>query len=461
MPHQRAIADIVLEIDPGTGRLAYSEVVLIGPRQVTGKTELVLPAMAHRCVGFAHAGPQRVMYTAQTADDARTKWRDVHLPRLQRSRDLRRRFTARLTRNQEAFMWGNGSIWFPGSTTGKTAGTGDTLDMGIIDEAWSRPNARTELGMRPAMMTRPWRQLWILSMIPGISRALPGTWKYLEQKRQTGRARVESDTRRGMAYFEFAAPDGADPDDPATWWLAMPGLGRTVELATVAEDHDAMDAVDFAAEYLSIPPQAQRPRGWKVVEKERWEELCDPYSGIDGTKALAVEVSEDRTHAWIGVAGRRFDGHWHGEVIEPGYKIAPGVSGMGWVEPRLLELCESHKPCTVVIDPRRPANTLIVPLRNAGYDVTTPNQQIIGGACGRFYDATRDDALTLFWHLDQPELRDAVRGAKTYDLPGGGFTFVRAGEGDLGALYCVVLAMHGHAVKAGDVVPEPDIFLDS
>src|SRR5258705_8686404 len=115
MPHQRDIADVAFEIDPATGYLAYSQVIVIGPRQATGKTELALPVMVHRCTGFDAAlstwvrqnlgvkvnppGPQRVLYTAQTADDARKKWRDIHFERLRASDYYRPRqqFTARLT----------------------------------------------------------------------------------------------------------------------------------------------------------------------------------------------------------------------------------------------------------------------------------------------------------------------------------------------------------------------------
>src|SRR5574342_181147 len=52
MPHQRHIADVALEIDPSTGLLAYRRVILIGPRQATGKSWLVLTTLTHRCVGF-------------------------------------------------------------------------------------------------------------------------------------------------------------------------------------------------------------------------------------------------------------------------------------------------------------------------------------------------------------------------------------------------------------------------
>lgn len=460
MPHQRHMWDVALEIDPDTGLLAYPEVVIIGPRQVTGKTEFVLPYMTHRCIGFEPHGPQRVLYTAQTADDARTKWRDLHKVRLERVRKLRGMFTSRLTQNREAFVWRNGSMWMPGSTTGKTSGTGDTLDLGVIDEGWAATK-RTELGMRPAMMTRDSAQIVILSMIPGLSRALPGTWSYLKHKRQVGRARVDAGMRSGVAFFDFTAADGLDPGDPATWWSCMPGLGRTVKEQKVRDDYDAMDLVDFCAEYLGWEP-AETTSRWTLIRESTWQHGYDPGSQIVGPSALCLEINDERTAGVICAAGRRGDGHWHVEVIEPGQLIPVGVQGTDWMLRRALDIVEAQEVCTVVIDPRRPAASLIVPLRNAGVDVLTPNQQDIAGACGRFIDATGDnvpdpddaddpddDGVRVF-HLGQSELDMALAGAKRLDTgSGGAFTIVKRGSAaNLIPLYGVVLAMLGHEVKA-------------
>jgi hypothetical protein len=493
MPHQRLIADIALEIDPATGRLAYSQVIVIGPRQATGKTELLLPVMTHRCTGFdesltrwvrehlgialAPPGSQRVLYTAQTADDARKKWRDVHLERLRASSYFRPRpqFSARLTTNKEALLWRNGSAWSPGSTTGKTGGTGDTLDLGVIDEAWSRTDARTELGMLPAMMTRgDWRQLWVTSMIPGISRAAPGTWSYLAGKRRVGRELVAAGVKSGVALFDFTAAEDADPDDPATWFSCMPGLGRTVGLEVVAADHATWtaegNAVDFQAEYLGWAPKETVAR-WGLLARQVWEvDRMDPTSSIVGDVALGIEVSEDRRQAWIGAAGRRADRDWHVEVIEPGYLIPEGTVGIDWVVRRVVAVVLAQDVCTIVVDKRRPAFALVATLRAAldqagrpDLKILTPDQAEMGAACGRFYDAAggvrggeaaQVPAVGL-WHLGQRALSDAVAQARRFELGIGAFVFVKRGQsGDIGPLYAVVEAMHGHELlSTGEPYP--------
>jgi hypothetical protein len=487
MPHQQHVADVGLEIDPVTGELAYSQVIVIGPRQVTGKTELVLPVLTHRCVGFDRAlagwvrrelgvpvevpDPQRVMYTSQTADKARARWRDVHVKRLERSA-YRRRFTVRRQRNFEAIIWNNDATWCPEATTSKTGGTGDSVDLAVVDEAWSRPDNRTELGLRPAMMTRWSRQLWVLSMIPGLSRCRPGEWPYLAAKRLQGRARVEAGSTSGVAFFDFTAPEGWDPGDPVTWRACMPGLGRTVSERTVRDDFESgMPLVDFCAEYLGWEPMETMPR-WTLLPQIVWDERYDPGSQIVGVPALAVEFSDDREQAWIGAAGWREDGHYHVELVEPGGQVPDTIRGVDWVQRRLVELVESHRPCATVIGRSRPAGSLVVPLRNRGVEVLTPGLGDVAGACGRFFDATGahrpgsdgdvdpgpDDGLRVH-HLGQPSLDRAMASARRYDLGGGAFVFV--GKGAPAAvlpLNVVVLALHGLLV-VGAPAPEPDIFV--
>jgi hypothetical protein len=464
---QRHVADVAGELDPATGLPAYDQVIVIGPRQI-GKTELMLPVMTHRCIGFPpQAGPQTLLYTAQKADAARKRWRDVHLERLLRAPSVRRHLAnprdkvggARLRQNQETIFFRNGSTWSPGATTATGSGTGESLDMGVIDEAWSRPDDRTELGMLPTMDTRPYAQLWVFSMIPGLSRALPGTWPYLKNKRAEGRARVAADIRYGMAFFDWSVPPDMDPADPRTWRTGHPGIDHSTTETKIRARFESLDLVDFEAEYLGIEPLGKAPR-WTLLRQEVWQRFFDPNSTIQGARALSVEIAEDRSAAWVGIVGRRWDGDWHGAIAEPGYKIAAMPGSIGWLEPRVVELVEEEKPCTVVIDPRRPANSLIVPLRNRGFDVLTPNQNDIAGACGRWLDTLDEDGLggPRFWHVGQLDLDRAVAGAKKLELSAGAFTLVKKGSAaTISPVYTIILAMLGVEVKGAEN-PEPYIF---
>src|SRR6266498_175473 len=414
LPHQQLIADVALEIDPHTGLPAYGTVIVVGPRQVTGKTHLLMPVMTHRCMGF---GPgQRVLYTTQTASKAREKWEDVHVKRLLAS-PLKSQIRVRYRLNAEAIQWPNGSSWSPGSTTAKTAGTGDTLDLPVIDEAWSREDNRTEMGLRPAMMTRPSSQLWVMSMVPGP-------------------ARVKAGIRRDVAYFEWAAPLGADPGDPATWWSCMPALGHTVTEAKIRGDYEAAVAggtlADFYAEYLGWWMDEQDDSGWDVFDKPAWLVAQDPKSVIVGDRVFAVESSHDLGWLSVGVAGRNVAGLRHLELVAR----FPSDTGrlVGW-----LKKPRDPAPAAVVIDPSGPAGYLIGAVeRECGITVVKPLGRDVAGACGSVYvgvcgqdPATRDVRVRPSGGDLEAALNEAARRA-VWRNRGDARVFDRRVDGDAG-----------------------------
>jgi hypothetical protein len=476
LPHQQHIYNVAYEIDPSTGYFAYDEVVVIGPRQATGKTELLLPAMTHRCTAFSDAlaqwvkdrlghdvqkpGAQRVLYTAQRAEDARQKWRDVHVERIKNSvfkskADIRYRLAA------EQITWPNGSTWSPGAATKKAGGTGDTLDMGLIDEAWSKEDSSTELGLRPAMMTRPWSQMWVTSMIPGISRKLPGQWPYLFQKRQNGRARVQAGSRRGTAYFEFSAPPGADPESESTWWSCLPGLGHTVQVSRVRSDFERMaaagDLVDFQAEYLGWVPEATVAK-WSVVSEATWRALVIPATrnAYIEPVAFGVDASPEQSSASIGMSAKTLMGDTFVELIDR----RPGLS---WTIPTLVKMAKEHGPCAIGIAAHGPAASIIEPLRRALRDanvdapVSTDKSIVkafqgpaVSRACRQFYLETGEvgeveddptfDVNRRIVHIDQPELNASLAGAAKYTFSDE-WRWQRSSEGgDASPLYAVTLA---------------------
>lgn len=449
MPWQKYVMDVALEVSED-GLPAYHTVILVVMRQ-NGKTELLLPLMTHRATGWGDN--QRILYTTQTASKAREKWEDIHVKRLQES-PLAPMFSTRLRLNQEAMMWANGSMWSPGAATAKTGGTGDTLNLGIIDEAWSRPDNRTEVGMRPAMLTQANRQLWLCSMVPGASRAQGNDSMYLRQKMRAGRKLVEQGNTSGIAYFEWSAEAGLDPSDPATWWSCMPALGHTIGEANVKADFESMDIVDFCAEYLGWWPQENKPM-WQFIREPTWAALRDPDSRIEGRIALGIDIDPARRHASIAVAGKRADGNWHVEVIEPGGTIPANVSDIDWIYSRLPELVERHNPLSVCMDGKSPTRSMLTPMASQGITVDLPNGLEVAGACARFFDATgqvggETETATRVRHLGQRSLDAAIAVASKLTSPSNG-TFVYArtgGTGNLTPLYAVTLAMHGYEMNA-------------
>src|SRR5690606_22407181 len=189
MPWQRYVADVALEIDPDTGRLAYREVRLTVPRQ-SGKTTLLLALGTHRALGFGER--QVITYGAQTRNDARKKWEDDYVVALETS-PIAKLITVRKTNGNEAIIFRNRSRWGITSNTEK-AGHGSTLDLAMLDEAFSQVDDRMEQAFKPAMITRSQPQFWVVS-----TAGTPDS-VYLREKVDGGRKIVERDVRKGVAY---------------------------------------------------------------------------------------------------------------------------------------------------------------------------------------------------------------------------------------------------------------------
>jgi phage terminase large subunit-like protein len=257
MPWQREVNTVTTELE--RGRFAYRQVVLEVMRQ-QGKTVDLLPMMLARAL--RRPGTQ-ISYTAQTRLDARHRLLDVWWPVIERSK-LRRFIEVRKGSGSEAYLFSNGSMLGLVSGT-QTSGHGDSLDLGVIDEAWAQTDDHLEQAMRPAMMTRD-AQLWIVSAA--------GTEKstYFRAKVEDGRARAELGVTENGCYIGYGAPDDADPADPATWRACMPALGITVDEETVKADFELMELPEFRRAYLCQWPDVAKP-GWEVISQQAWEML--------------------------------------------------------------------------------------------------------------------------------------------------------------------------------------------
>lgn len=248
-------------IETGTGTLAgvplYRQVTVEVPRQ-QGKSVKVLSLMVARAL---KAPGTMITYSAQTRLDARHRLLDVWWPMLDGSL-LRSLVSPRRGSGSEALCFRNGSMIALASAT-QTSGHGDTLDLGVIDEAWAQRDDRLEQAMRPAMMTREGAQLWIVSTAGDENSA------YFRSKVEDGRARAELGVTGTAAYFGWSAPDDSDPADPATWRACMPALGITVSEETVRADFELMKLPEFRRAYLCQWPEIANP-GWGAISAEDW-----------------------------------------------------------------------------------------------------------------------------------------------------------------------------------------------
>lgn len=398
MPWQRHVVDVALEVDEA-GLLAYREVDLTVPRQ-QGKSTLLLAVMVHRALRFG--GAQTVTYTAQSRNAARKKWEDDAVAALERSTFGKRgAFTVRRSNGSEAILWNNGSRHGIEAPT-ETASHGETIDLGVIDEAFAHDDDRVEQALGPAMIARPAPQLWVVSTA-GSARSA-----YLYRKVIAGRAGVH--TAGSTAYFEWSAADDADPTDPAVWASCMPALGHTItERAVAAELERAQRRGEldlfrraYLNQWVDVPLLDEVVA--HVLPLEWWDDAVDKRSKVTGDRVFGVDLSPDRATAAIVVVGDSERDGVHVETIEH----RPDA-GSDWLVGRLSELVDRWPTRCVAYHASGPIGSLDGELQRALGDKARPvtDRELTAG-CGQFHDAVRDGRLL---HIGDPPIRAGLEGA--------------------------------------------------
>jgi phage terminase large subunit-like protein len=440
MPWQGQVLDVALEVErrvfapcpkcvglcEGHNQFVYQEVIVTVPRQ-SGKTTMMLSLILARCMGLEN---QRVVYTAQTRADARKKWFEEWIPVLEVS-PFNEFIDKRLANGDE-------SLTFPDTrsrqglvaSTAK-AGHGQTLDMGIVDEAFAQSDSRLEQSLKPAMITRhqpPHRgaQLWIISTAGTIT-ASP----YLLGKVEAGREIAMAGLNKQVAYFEWSAPDDADPADHEVWANCMPALGRTAQIDSIEADFRTMDLHEFQRAYLN---QWTTIAVDPVIPIKDWMELATLQPGdTDGIPImLSVDVSQSREMAAIAASGRLPDGKFFVEVIKHEKYVS-------WVVPTLKKLIQEHDVRGLIVDPLGPSSSMIDELKDVHVQLKVTNAQEMGRACESLFDSVADYHNVV--HAGQDVVSRALDGAVKRNIGDGGWGWGRRNSGvDISPLVAITLA---------------------
>ena len=382
MPWQQQVADVGGELDPATGLPAYRDVIVTVPRQ-SGKTTLVLGWELQRALGWA--GPQRVVYSAQSGNDARKKLIEDQVPILE---PLKRKLgIQRILRGMgnEAIEFANGSrIVLLASTA--DSGHGKTVDLGVKDEFFADYDDRRDQAMVPAMATRPAAQVLTTSTM-GTDESVP-----LNRAVDRGRLAVELGERSGVAYFEWSAAPDDDPDDPATWWRCMPALGHTITETVVAHARATLPAGEFSRAFLNLRTKADN----RVLPVAAWSAVCDDTVSPEGQPVFALDVNPERSAGAIVAASAGV-----AELVE--YR-----NTTGWILPRAQELSERWSAPRWVVDATGPAGSLIPDMERAGLTVHAASAKDLVVACGQLYDGVLGQRLRIRRHA---RLDEAAAGA--------------------------------------------------
>lgn len=394
MPWQQYVADVALEVDDD-GRLVYDQVVLTVPRQ-SGKTTLLLPVLVHRSIadfpgGNLDVGPQKqtVAYTAQTRNDARKKWMKEFIPLLERS-PFRHQFHKRLTNGSEGFDWANGST-FDLVATMEKSGHGDTLDLGLIDEAFAQIDARIEQAMEPATATRQCPQLWVVSTAGESPAKSPYLWGKVEAGRE-----LCGEPESGTAYFEWSVADDEDVDDLEVVAARHPAVGYTLtvdKLRRAREKYEAdANLAGYYRAYCNRWGSAALLREVKIPPEKWAQTIVSELVPVEpGNLALAFDITRDGKFASIAVGV--------GDIRDPYVELIEHQQGAGWLPSRLVELVKKWRPYVVGCNGAGPAMAMVpsvlAAFREEGIELEIEQVQArdYKAACGGFYADIVEEAV--------------------------------------------------------------------
>lgn len=322
MPWQETVARVASERRPeAPHRFRYPVVVLTVPRQ-SGKTTLMRAVLTQRAL----MQPGRVaFYTAQTGKDASARWNDL-VKQIERGP-----FAGHVKKRMAA---GSQSLTFPGGATiSPFAPTpkslhGYTPHDVMLDEifAWDAVQGEDLMGaIKPAQITLPDRQLWLVSTMGTKDSEFLHAW--VEQGRQ-----AVGDPGANVAYFEWSAPDGADYYDRATWAF-HPALGHTITLDDLAEAAATHSAGEWQRAYMNRRSATSEA----FVDLARYdagaaEQIPPAWSEV----AIAYEADPQRRWGAI-VAGWVHEGRPQARVVMAG----PGID---WLAPEVVRIYVEDRP---------------------------------------------------------------------------------------------------------------------
>lgn len=419
MPWQQLVADVGGELDPTTGLPAYREVIVTVPRQ-SGKTTLVLSWEVQRAVGWG--SPQRIVYSAQSGNDARKKLIEDQLPILEPRK--KRIGITRVLRGM-----GNEAVEFVGGSrivllaSSSDSGHGKTIDLGIRDELFADYDDRRDQAMVPAMATRAAAQVLTTSTM-GTDDSVP-----LNRAVARGRAAVESGQRSGVAYFEWSAGPDDDPDDPQTWWGCMPALGNTITEAVVAHARMTLTDGEFRRAFLNQQTKADD----RILPVAAWYAISSDQVAPSGAMTFAIDMNPERTAGSI-VAASSAD--------VPTAELVEYRPGTAWIVERACELDARWGHPRWVVDATGPAGSLVAELGAGGLDVHPATSRELVQACGQLYDGVMERKILVRRH---PKMDEAAAAAARRSV-GDAWAWTRkSAQSDISPLVAATLALWGAA----------------
>lgn len=308
----------------------------------------------------------------------------------------------------------------------KGSGRGFSADTVILDEAYALKHSELA-ALMPTLTTAKNAQL-----IYASSAGMPDS-EVLAEIRERGM----SAKTKGLAYFEWSAPDDADIDDMDALIAANPGLGIRMSMDHVATERAAMDDETFKRERLG---QWSKIGGDSKVSDSDWSACLDPESLPGEFASFAIDIPPDRASANVAVISKHADGTLHGQILER-------RDGVSWVPDflRELQVAWGTNATPVVVDAGSAAGSLIPELERKRVRLMFINAKQHGQACAQVYDDIVERRMV---HRGQVELDEAVRGSKTKPLGDSAWKWAKTdATADISPLIALTLARHGWSTR--------------
>ena len=332
------------------------------------------------------------------------------------------------------------------------SGRGFTGNCNVLDEAMILSDDAMG-ALMPTMAAVKDPQVWYLG-----SAGIGQPSMQLGRLRQRALAAVESGVPDpSLAYLEWSIDPHVtechqgcakhdDPRSPGAVARANPALGYRLSLEHTERERLTMGEAIFARERLGVGDYpSDSADTWSVIGEDAWRALADGDSQPADPVAFSIDMTPERSHTSICVAGMS------GSVVH--VEVVENRPGMDWVVARAVDLHERWSPRCWVVDAGGPAGSLIPDLeRELGVEVVSPKVRQVAQACGQFYDAVASGDIV---HLDQAPLATALAGARKRDL-GEAWAWARRGVGvDISPLVAVTLARWGLTAEVEE--PEEEV----
>lgn len=343
----------------------------------------------------------------------------------------------------------------------RRGGRGLSGDLVILDELREHQNWDAWGAVTKTTLARRYAQIWALSNAgdatsvvlrhlrkvahsavgdpDGLNREIGEITPVVEDAPDEALDFDEDDDSLGI--FEWSAPPGCAIDDRDGWAAANPSLGYTLTeralTSAMRTDPEWVFRTECLCQWSDGTLEGPFPPG-------AWDAGVDPLSEIPEREALsfAVDVSADRGHAHVAVAGRRADGDWHVEIV------ASRV-GTDWVVPWFAERASLEHQMRCVLQARgAPVSGLADELRQVdGLEVVEWQGAALGIGCGRLWDMVAGHVVdgqspALVWHRPQPVLDVAAAVAVTKPIGDGAWLWDRVkSPADISPVVAVTAAL--------------------